>query len=305
MGMTYNNKNIVSAGENSPLKIAWELVTECQFSCSYCYFHPYESSIKYEEVMKLVMMKLKTTDQPIVITLIGGEPTLHPHFHSIVKELYAMDNVKRIEVITNFQAPVEFWEPLKPYAKKLELLLSYHVEYAQNVFFKKIEQLKDHFTNMTINFLVHNDEKYLPKMIEASDYYFSLNLDSVEITISKLVNHGNQVEYYPYTEKVLDFMKSLEKRVTKLKNQFAIKIGYEDGSSEEISQLLFLNHELNRYKGWKCQMNGFIIHSDGTVMNPCTHEKKHILVTELRGKKIICPLNYCGCDGYWEFEKEK
>lgn len=301
--LTYNQKKITSVGEPSPLSISWELVTHCQFACSYCYFHPYESSIKYEEVMMLVLMKLKKIDVPFEITLLGGEPTLHPHFHQIVQELFEMENVLRIEVISNFQPQVDFWEPLKPFKEKLELVLSYHVEYSQNLFFKKIQALKNNFM-MNIIFLVHHDEKYLEKMKEASDYYFSLNLEFIPITFAKLVDRDNQVKYYPYKEANLAFMRDLEAKVKKLKNPETVKVEYGDGLKGEIDQLTFGNSNLNRFKGWNCKMNSLIIHPDGVVMYPCTGEKKHILFATLKGRILKCPLDFCGCEAYWRFEKK-
>lgn len=300
--LTFNQKTIKAVGGKSLLSISWELVTHCQFACSYCYFHPYESDIQYKEVMKLVLLKLKKINEPFEITLLGGEPTLHPEFHQIVKELYEIENVVKIEVISNFQPTVEFWEPLKPYSKKLDLILSYHVEYAQNLFFKKIQSLKNHFQMMII-FLVHHEEKYLAKMREASDYYFSLDLEFIPITFARLVDRDDQVKYYPYTETTLAFMGELEKKVLALKNPEMVKVEYADGQRDEINQLTFGNLNLNRFKGWKCQMNSLIIHPDGVVMYPCTGEKKHILFAELKGRQIKCPLDFCGCEAYWRFEK--
>lgn len=48
-----------------------------------------------------------------------GGPTLHLEFFQISKELYAIENVIRIDIISNFQQPVEFWERLKPYRSKM------------------------------------------------------------------------------------------------------------------------------------------------------------------------------------------
>lgn len=300
--LTFNGKKIKTVGGPSILNISWELVTHCQFACSYCYFKPYESDIQYSEVMKLVLLKLKKINEPFGITLLGGEPTLHPEFFQIIKELYAIENVTRIDIISNFQQPIEFWERLKPYSSKMELNLSYHPEYAQNQFFKKIETLKNDFP-MTIIFLVHHREEYLEKMREASEYYFSLDLEFIPIVFKKVVDRENQVKYYHYSERILSFMAELENKVLKTKNPEIVQVEYTDGSKEEINQMTFANLELNRFKGWSCQMNSLIIHPDGIVLNQCTLEKKHILFAELKGRKIKCPLDFCNCEDYWRFEK--
>lgn len=301
--MIYQNQTIIKVGRETPLSISWELVTHCQFSCSYCYFNPYESDINYSEVMKMVFLKLKNVEEPVEIILLGGEPTLHPDFYEIIKTLYLMDQVKKIEVITNFQPPAEFWTPLIPYKNKMELSLSYHVEYSQNNFFNKIEKIKDHFL-INIIFLVHNQLVFLPKMRTAADTYFELGLDFIPITFAKLIDRTkDEIRYLDYQPETLDFFKEQEERVKQLKQSERIPVETESGNKLEIDQLEFGSKDLNRFKGWQCHNSALVIHPDGVVSYPCTNVKKHILFAELKKRVLKCAHEICPCEAYWKFSK--
>lgn len=253
--------------------------------------------------MKMVLKKLAGIQEPVEVTLLGGEPTLHPEFHQLISELHQMEHVKKIDIITNFQPNVDFWIPLIPFSDKLEIVMSFHVEYAQKTFFKKVQELKDKFS-MNIIFLVHNDPKYLAKMVEAADHYFELDLEFIPITFAKLVNRtGTATKYYDYQSETLEFLGQQEKRVKKLKHPEVIPVKTENNSFE-INQLEFANKDMNRFKGWKCQMNALIIHPDGMVSYPCTPIKKHILFAELKKRDLVCAHEICPCEAYWNFTKE-
>lgn len=293
-------EELVQVGKDRLLNLSWELVTHCQFNCSYCYFKPYESDINYTDVMKIVLTKIRTMNEPVNITLLGGEPTLHPNFHEIVETLASMDHVKKIDIITNLQSPVEFWKPLFTLKDKLEIIASFHVEYARQLFFKKIAGLKDHLP-MNIIFMVHNDIKFLPKLKEAAEEYTQNHLNDVPIIFRRITNDNSPVEYHHET---LTFFEEMEKRIksSRVVETIPVKTLNE---SFEIPEIEFANQELNKFKGWKCQMNALIINPDGIVHFPCTSKKKHILFTELKGREMTCPHEICPCEAYWGLKKSK
>lgn len=302
--MQFQNEEITKVGRGNPLSISWELVTHCQFACTYCYFNPYESNTNYTDLMKMVLTKLEKVNEPMELTLLGGEPTLHPQFYELIERLHSLENVKKIDIVTNFHKPAEFWEPLIPYSNKIDIIMSYHVEYAQNNFFKKIQQLKDKFS-MTVHFLIHNDVKYLPKMNEAADDYFKLGLEDIAITCNKLIDHsGNSNKYYPYQEETLEFLRQLEQRIKTKKNPETIRV-HTQNQEAELTQLEFVNNNYNYFKGWKCQMNALLIHPDGFVSYPCTNQKKHILFAELKKRTLNCAHEVCTCAANWNYTKSK
>lgn len=302
--MIYNYEPVISVGKGSPLTISWELVTHCQLSCSYCYFNPYESQTNYPAVMKMILNKLSKIEENFEVTLLGGEPTLHPQFYELIEALHSMKYLTKIDIITNFQTQIDFWEPIQPFKDKIEIVLSYHVEYQQKGFFKKVKKLQDKFS-MNIIFLVHNDLKYLSSMKVAADEYFSLGLDFIPITFARLTDRtGSETKYFEYQDETIAFLEMQEERVKNLKHPETILITTKN-QMIEMNQLEFANKKLNRFSGWKCQMNALIIHPDGMVSYPCTKIKKHILFAELTKRNLLCEHEICPCEAYWSFTKEK
>lgn len=302
--MQLQNEEILKVGRGNLLFISWQIVTHCQYSCSYCHFHPYESNTNYPDVMKMVLSRLEKINEPMEISLLGGEPTLHPNFHELVATLHAMDHIKKIDVVTNFHQPAEFWEPLIPYADKLEIAASFHVEFAPKNFFKKIELLKNKF-NISIHFLLHHDLKYLPKLKEAAEDMLKLELDQIAITFNKIIDDSKKgTEYFPYNDETLNFMKHLETQVKKQKQPETILIKTQN-HEVELTQIEFVNKNLNHFKGWNCQMNAITVHADGFVTYPCTNQRKHILFADLEKRKLVCSHETCPCPTFWNYTKTK
>lgn len=295
--------NLVQVGREGILNLSWELVTHCQFSCSYCYFKPYESDINYSDVKNIILKRIENMTTPLSVTLLGGEPTLHPDFHEIVDRLASMPHVDHIDIVTNLQPTVEFWGPLLKNKGRIEIVASYHVEYARELFFKKVATLKKDFP-INIIFMVHNDIKYLPKMKDAVKAYLENHIDDVPIIFRRLIDSETVRSEFDYPRPIIDFFEEMEEKIKASGVVETVTVTTKD-ESFEISELEFANKGLNKFKGWKCQMNALIVHADGTVNYPCTNIKKHILFAELKSREMICPHDICPCEHYWNFKKEK
>lgn len=289
-------------GREYPLSISWDLVTHCQLNCSYCYYRPYTSQTKYEDIMNLVLNRLKAVDGPFEVSLLGGEPTLHPHFAQLISRLCSINNLLKISVVTNFMAPLEFWRSLEGYSDKLEIIPSFHAEYFHMSFFEKILLLKNNFS-FNLGFVLHHSADYLPQMKQAIEYYINYLSQDVRISFNKLVNkNGNEERYYAYDLKVLEFIAETQ---NKFKAKFALEIVqlFNDNEISEISQWEFGENNLNRVKGWSCHMSSLVITADGHVIYPCTYQKKHILFANLEKRNLICPLDFCPSEAFWNYQK--
>ena len=298
--LIYNNKKVETVGEGGLLTISWQLVTECQYRCSYCYFKPYNSSIKYENIMDLILFKIRSIQEEFEICLLGGEPTLHERFHYIVEELFKIPNLKKIDIISNLSKDAAFWISLIPYSEKLNLVFSFHLEYSDSSFFQKIKELKDFFS-IRIVFVVHSERRFLEKMQAATDVYFDLLAKDVSINFLKIFDVNNGGNFKAYDTEVEHFLFEISKRAeAKVES---IKLTYEDKTTERVDQLTFINKNLNRFKGWTCSMNDIIIKPEGRVLFPCTLEEKHIAQVTFKKRIIRCPLDVCACEGYWGYYK--
>lgn len=92
--------------ENNPLYIVFEVTTDCNLNCSYCYNHwkcneSFEKLNSYRKA-KNVLNQIFTTTNVKQITFSGGEPFLSERFLELV--LFCRLNNKNVSVISNGNA---------------------------------------------------------------------------------------------------------------------------------------------------------------------------------------------------------
>jgi sulfatase maturation enzyme AslB (radical SAM superfamily) len=294
---------ITSVGNGSPININWELVSHCQFNCTYCYYKPFKSNTDYKPLAKIVLSKLATLKERTKVTLLGGEPTLHPSFLEVVSQLSSFDHVEQICIVTNFEKPLSFWESLGPYAQKLKIVISFHPEYEQKLMFEKISKLQDSFT-LDFVFIVHNDPQYLSKMQKTALQLEAVN-ERVSINYVKLHDKGESSdEYREYPIEILAFMHEQQEKLRNRTTTETVNIHTSEGSFK-LPKFEMINQDLNRFQGWECNLRAFIIKENGQVASACTSRTKHILLADFSGSSLICPHQLCECDDYWEFPKTK
>ncbi|WP_412470007.1 radical SAM protein [Oceanospirillum sp. RT-1-3] len=300
--MQYNNQDIIAIGEGSPLNINWEMVSHCQFDCSYCYYRPFTSDTNYTTLSKIVLKKLKAIEEDFIINLIGGEPTLHPNFLEIIEELIKIEKLREIRIVTNFVKPENFWSKI-PKNNKIKITASFHPEYPNKDFVKKADILSGQY-KIDIAFLFTNkiDEYNQYKNI-FDDLYRLASNKKLTLNCIRLHNETQQqVSYEAYQEVIESFIKECEAKITLLENKETTLIKLKN-SIHHLSKSDFLNHGYNRLKGWRCDIRAFIIHYDAQVSYACKNTKKHILTCDFKTTAITCPFEVCQCDDYWSFEK--
>ena len=72
----------------APFMIVWNMTNMCNFHCLHCYQRagqPTPDELTLEEKLKLVDELDKAGVASIALS--GGEPTIHPHFHRVLKEI--------------------------------------------------------------------------------------------------------------------------------------------------------------------------------------------------------------------------
>lgn len=290
-------------GQGSPVNINWELVSHCQFKCTYCYYGPFKSTTNYTTLSKLILKKLSQITDPTKITLLGGEPSLHPEFHDVVSTLYEMDHIKEISIVTNFEMPLDFWQKLYNFSDKVKIVISFHPEYPQKEAFDKIQQLQDSL-KLDLVFVVHHNPKFLPRLNE----YFQNLKEKVKDHVSfNFVpvheNKNGQNEYAQYPKEIKSFLKEVENYAL-LKDNFEKAFVLINNEWQMMPKFEIINQGLNRLKNWSCELRAFIIHEDGHTSHSCTTIKKHILLQDFSAKTLKCTFNICECDDYWNFPKK-
>ncbi|RZF22815.1 radical SAM protein [Halobacteriovorax vibrionivorans] len=300
--MQYENQKILEIGQGSPLNINWEMVSHCQYDCSYCYYRPFTSDTNYSTLSKIILKKLKNIEEDFIINLIGGEPTLHPDFTQVIDELISIENLKEIRIVTNFIKPESFWNKIQR-SSKIKITASYHPEYKNKDFIKKSEILSDQF-NIDIAFLFTNKIEEFIKYKEVFEDAYQLAKQK-KLTLNCVRLHKeeyNNTTYEEYDPEIEDFIKESEHKVSSLDNKETTLIKTSD-IQKNIAKSHFLANGYNKLKGWKCDIKAFIIHYDAQVSYACKNTKKHILTCDFKTEGIVCPFNLCECDDYWSFKK--
>ena len=133
--------NMMSSPENLFVDIHWVLTDNCVYNCSYCY-RKYKPKTGYVNIGIISKVCSEIYDAGYIrnLTLIGGEPTLHPHFKYIVDRLVNYENIKNLTVFSNAHN-FDILCSLKPH-NKLGFILTYHATFANTKnFIEGIEKL--------------------------------------------------------------------------------------------------------------------------------------------------------------------
>ena len=128
-------KKFIKAGHDNYNSIffSWQLIDKCQYNCTYCSSVNYNLNTFNKKNLKvwkpfIKMLQTKRLGIPFTIELLGGEPTIHPHIHEIIKELSNNKNCTSIDMITNLAKPFNFYKTFysEESKNKLRLITSYH-----------------------------------------------------------------------------------------------------------------------------------------------------------------------------------
>lgn len=302
MASPIESKDIVQAGGGSLLNINWELVSHCQFNCSYCYYRPFKSDTDYKTLSTIILKKLEGLQTDAKVTLLGGEPSLHPRFLEVVETLWKNDRVKEIAIVTNFKRKGDIWSKLIPFKDKVKIVLSWHAEYVVDDFFDKLDSLIDRVP-LDFVFVVHPSMEYLERMKTVArkaqeEKYFSMSLNFVPVHGGE----GGDKDYVDYPEEIESFIRE-QQELTRSRGNVETLLVKTKAGEIEMPKFEVLKSGLNQFKGWECRLGAYIIHENGMVTKACSKETKHILTTKFEHGKLKCPYRICECDDYWSFEK--
>jgi len=293
---------MTEVGRDPTMNINWELVSHCQFKCSYCYFHPHPSQTDYVSVAQIVLKRLKSIEHDFKLTLLGGEPSLHPKFEETIRELSQIERLKKIYIVTNFEKKIEDWMKLSEFSHRLKIVISVHVEYPQENLVQKMIELQKFFS-IDVVFNVHPDVKYLVKMKNLASEIEENLAETTTLSFMKIHHNSKGLEgYVDYPTEVESFFKEKNQRLKNSGRYEKVSVKIQD-QWFEVPKFQLVDQNLNRFKGWSCDLSAYIIHYDGQVSEACRKKKQHILRTRFSPNPQICPLNQCVCDDYWAFPK--
>jgi len=298
------NTDLVKQGDsyNRKLYFCWFLVDWCNYACSYCCTmnaqHNKFNKNPNPSLHKLVLARLKKIQDPFLLMLVGGEPTLHPHIDEIISSLAEIPMCEA-EVHTNLSRGLKFYENLFDNHSNLHIKASYHPEYHNQEFIDKSIALKDKNYAVHINLSDNPDD--WPKTREMIN---ALKQGGVKVYYQKLYSANEREINYSQ-----EFYDNFGKEYADMagNDNWNHKFYYSDGSVQTLTPLEVYEKELNKFKGWSCRTQMFNIDIEGNFLNYCTLDKLPMVFdTDDLYKNVICPVEQgCDCDQMFNFPKEK
>ena len=150
--------------DNMCLQVNWTITDDCNYRCSYCFFSKsgYKKNYCSLEQAETTLKHIATANRPFYdITLLGGEPSLHPNFPEIINLCtdYLGNRLNKICIITNGNFGERTISSLKEAAQHtgIILIISIHFEFAQiDKLVHIVEELSDKVT-ISFKVMLHPD----------------------------------------------------------------------------------------------------------------------------------------------------
>lgn len=267
-------------------EILWDINRTCNNKCWYCINKSYEAEnielsidelTKIIEYIKFAHSKLEN----LKVTILGGEPTVHPHIEYIINSL---KDIKTI-VTTNLKCSEHLIKSLNTFWD-----ISLHYQWTDlNKFYNKLTLINKEKMYIKVLWDLNYKEEIIEvcKYLKAHKYYFSL-IPLLNTHMKYTQTDLKIINEYNYAKKIND-------------NSYWY---YLENNKEVIVNTM---HDLpvKNFKGYLCEA-GEKHHSisiDGYVYKCKDHEEKNINILESNfddifnkiTKKRLCTFNECFC----------
>lgn len=300
--------------EDEPrLNVLLFIADQCNFACPYCYNRqPRTKTLADLNLLWKFVDDMHTkTQRKMTVSLIGGEPTLHPKMVDFCKKILSMKKTS-VEVLTNFSQPLDYYLDLLEHGVKIAA--TWHgkandkanLEYAK----KMLRVPMKYFQNdqVEIRIMFENDNWDNAEVIFKQMY--PLFKQWIEISLVM----GNDGKPYEYTIAQHRRYEEILKKLKYSRDFFTVK--YEDGTEKQVSFNDMYLDPLVDFHLWRCNagLDYIYVHCNGSVYNCQSyyeHDKKPICNIHLTNgeykrelfKPTICQVEYCSCD--FDVKKEK
>lgn len=296
------------------LYVHWDVSTQCNFRCTYCYamkeYGDDWGKIDRWDKQKLVIKSIGRSTLPVFLGLLGGEPTMHPHYQELIDQCHAAVTNHpdgRLYVTTNGAKESSFFKQHKHY-NHMSFLWSFHPEY-EGKYGEGFKRLLDNIRIMLdkgfrckVNIMLHPNKKFWDKTHKFVD-----KLEQFE----KLQLHP----HFLYADGDVHVAEKYSDSFYEEFDRFKDYPGYftfEDSNGDKIlhNDYNLFKRELTGFKGWDCWNNNYEISYDGIVHRVCFEERTDLLKDIFYFKNIrkvcpvACPHTSCNCDGLLKIYKE-
>jgi len=275
------------------INIHWDSLTICQLNCSYCYarreYGEEWGKIASKEIINGVIESLSRSALSFNLGLLGGEPTLNPHYYYILDNVSNLPMSNRIYVVTNGEKDLT----THPDYERVAFLFSYHPADCtdRDRFVANIKLMISRGYQCKVNIMLHHDENLWPRIKEM----FEICAAIPGLKIHPHFIYGSSVhKLFKYRPEFWEFFKYLQ--------DFEKDLVYDTDLFNDYD--VFYN-KLTDFEGWNCYNNNYEIDVYGKVMQFCrTDASKVELLRDpdyfariSKTEPMVCPHKSCNCDG--------
>jgi organic radical activating enzyme len=296
--------------------VEWRLSNVCNFNCSFCPSEFKDGSkrpLELERYKQIVDNLINQSNQKSIwFQFSGGEPSLYPKIVDLLT--YIKSKGGYTSMISNGSRTTRFWTELAEKNVLDRLFLSYHPEQENSPdhVIEVNEIMQRTGTLVTIFVTTQTDPALFQKAVDGHNKILK---EATAISTLKVIGDSNTMQ--PYTDEQLSIIqKNLYIRSPKWKTQPKEKfdsiskipwydsemvLEYSDGSKKNGRAQTLIDHKLNRFKNWECDIGKdlMIIEIDEIFRGVCRQGDRifNILDENITWKtdSVICQKEECNC----------
>ena len=298
---------IYSHDYDNTIKLDVFCIDKCNYTCEYCFnlkggYKRTNKEIDLNKVIEFSKWLNLKTGKNILISLIGGEPTLHSQFIEFSKKTNELKNIINVVAFTNFSQTNDFFNTTINNNVKYLITFHYLNEYRTKMFFDKL-QVIDNNNQIdsidTINIMLLKDN--FDRCLEIYDILFNKYGQKVRCNLIDDCNKENikqlRIQNYAYQqlfEYSLRCKQSLQDKDNIVVYNNNVNVEYTD---YEIKNSIDFN-----FKYWKCNAGKDYFNIDiNENIFPCNDMKIKKLATLdtfncIKFNPIICLTAACPCE---------
>lgn len=275
------------------INVHWDTLTICQLQCSYCYarneYGKEWGKISSKQIIDGVIEALKRSSLSFNLGLLGGEPTIGPHYHYILERLHELEKFNRVYVVTNAEKDLTD----HPQYDRLAFLFSYHPADCtdRERFLNNIKLMVSRGNQCKVNIMLHHDKNLWPKIKEM--FEICQGIEGLKIHPHFIYGNGiqNLFNYRPAFWEYFSFLENFER-----------DLAYDN---DLFNDYIVFRDKLTNFQGWNCYNNNYEIDVRGNVVKFCLDKSDHVNLLHdpdffKRIEKTVpmtCPHRACNCDG--------
>jgi organic radical activating enzyme len=281
------NAGVYSSTETMA-RLHWDINTICDFHCAYCYARQQLewNKIMNKDSINKVLNQLRTIGKSTEVVLLGGEPSLSPHYFYILDELEKIPHIVATASISNGQGKVgEEW--IANHAKYKNFFFNFSFHPSETT----IDILKKHI-------LMAKDCRLLVHILLAGPKFDDITKDVINFCKLHNVTIKANVPFSPINTQVyMTRSKSYKEWIRSYKDYFENYLYFvtEDGT-RVLNDIDVYLEDLNRFKGWMCKNKNFFVDGKLEISQFCSGPND--------GQEYMtCVLERCTCQGLLSDEK--